>query len=84
MMIVIASAAVAIVSFILYVLERRSKGESIAWTDAGKISLFSGLVTSGVVFATTTDGITGMPEVLHAVSEKASDVQDMFVGTPSF
>ena len=81
MMIVIASAAVAIVAFILYTLERRSKGEPIAWADAGKISLFSGLVTSGVVFATTAESI---PEVVNVVTEKAAEVQDMFVGTPSF
>lgn len=81
MMIVIASAAVAIVAFILYALERRSKGESIAWADAGKISLFSGLVTSGVVFATTAESI---PDVMTTVTEKVSEVQDMFVGLPSF
>ena len=84
MMLVIASAAVAMVAFILYVLERRSKGESIEWADAGKISLISGLLTSGVVFATTTDGIVSIPEVVNTISEKAGDVQDMFVGTPSF
>jgi len=84
MMLVIASAAVAMVAFILYVLERRSKGESIAWADAGKISLLSGLLTSGVVFATTTDGIVSIPEVVNTISEKAGEVQDMFVGTPSF
>ena len=84
MMIVIASVAVAIVAFILYALERRSKGEPILWEQAGKLSLFSGLITSGVVFATTADGITSIPEVVNSVSEKAAEVQDMFVGTPSF
>lgn len=84
MMIVIASLAVAIVSFILYTLERRSKGEPISWENAGKLSLFSGLITSGVVFATTADGIVSIPEVMSTVGEKVSEVQDMFVGTPSF
>lgn len=84
MMIVIASLAVAIVAFILYALERRSKGESISWEHAGKLSLFSGLVTSGVVFATTADGGVSIPEVVNAVTEKAAEVQDMFVGTPTF
>ena len=81
MMIVIASVAVAIVAFILYALERRSKGEPISWEHAGKLSLFSGLVTSGVVFATTAESI---PEIVNTVTEKATEVQDMFVGTPSF
>lgn len=81
MMLVVSSLAVAIVAFILYALERRSKGEPIAWIDAGKISLFSGLVTSGVVFATTMESV---PEVVATVTEKAAEVQDMFVGTPTF
>lgn len=84
MMIVIASLAVAIVAFILYTLERRSKGEPISWDNAGKLSLFSGLITSGVVFATSSDGIGSIPEVVNTVTEKMGEVQDMFVGTPSF
>lgn len=84
MMIIIASLAVAIVAFILYALERRSKGEPISWEQAGKLSIFSGLITSGVVFATTADTVNIVPEIANNVIEKASDVQDMFVGTPTF
>jgi len=81
MMIVIASLSVAIVAFILYALERRSKGEPISWEQAGKLSIFSGLITSGVVFATTAEAVT---DVANNVIEKAAEVQDMFVGSPSF
>jgi hypothetical protein len=81
MMIVIASVAVAIVAFILYALERRSKGEPISWEHAGKLSLFSGLITSGVVFATTAEAL---PEIVTKAAETVADVQDMFVGTPTF
>lgn len=81
MMLVVASLAVAIVAFILYALERRSKGQPIEWADAGKISIFSGLVTSGVVFATTAEAV---PEVVATVTEKVAEAQDMFVGTPTF
>lgn len=84
MMIIVASAAVALVAFILYALERRSKGEPISWEHAGKLSLFSGLITSGVVFATTADGIASIPDVVNTVTEKAIETQDMFVGTPTF
>jgi len=78
---VISSLAVALVSFIIYALERKSKGEPIVWESALKLSLFGGLVTSGVVFATTVD----VPEVAKTVSETVpSAVQEMFVGTPSF
>lgn len=82
MMLAISGVAVALVCFILYTLDRRSKGEPIAWDTAGKLSLFGGLLTSGVVFATTTD--------MSAVAEIASEIsipevtQDMFVGKPTF
>jgi hypothetical protein len=83
MMMVVASMAVALVSFIVYALERRSKKEPIVWEDALKLSLFSGIVTSGVVFASTADVAT-VSEVVKTVSETAVSTQDMFVGTPSF
>ena len=84
MMIIVASVAVALVAFIAYALDRKSKGEPISWETAGKLSLFGGLVTSGVVFATGTEGLT---EVVKTVSENVPNVaaaQDMFVGLPTF
>jgi len=84
MMIIVASVAVALVAFILYALDRKSKGEPIAWDTAGKLSLFGGLITSGVVFASTSDGVV---EVVKTVSENVPaipSVQDMFVGQPTF
>ena len=81
MMIIIASVAVALVAFILYALDRKSKGEPIAWDTAGKLSLFGGLITSGVVFASTSEGVV---EAVKTVSENVSTVQDMFVGQPTF
>jgi len=83
MMLIIASVAVALVSFIVYALERRSKKEPIVWEDAAKLSLFSGIVTSGVVFATTAD-VSTVSEVATTVAETAAVAQDMFVGTPTF
>lgn len=86
MMIVIASVAVALVAFILYALDRKSKDQPIAWDTAGKLSLFGGLITSGVVFATATTS-EGVIEAVKTVSENVpsvSTVQDMFVGQPTF
>ena len=84
MMMIIASIAVALVSFIVYALERRSKKEPIVWEDAAKLSLFSGIITSGVVFASTADVIT-VVDTAKVVTETASSAaQDMFVGTPTF
>jgi hypothetical protein len=81
MMMLVAPIAVALVSFILYALDRKSKGEPISWETAAKITVFGGLVTSGVVFASTTDGVA---EVVKTVSENVPNVQDMFVGVPTF
>ena len=79
MMIVVAALSVALVSFIVYALERRTKSEPIVWEDALKLSLFGGLITAGVVFASTAEAIK---EVVESVDVPA--VQEMFVGTPSF
>ena len=78
-MIVIASIAVALVAFILYALERRSKQEPIVWEDALKLSVFGGLLSAGVVFAATAETVQ---EVAGAVDVAA--IQEMFVGTPTF
>jgi hypothetical protein len=79
MMIAIAAISVALVCFIVYALERRSKDEPIDWTDAGKLSLFGGIISAGVVFATTTDVVTDAVKNMEIPS-----VQDMFVGKPTF
>jgi hypothetical protein len=79
MMIVIASVAVALVSFIVYALERRSKTQPIDWIDASKITIFGGIITACVVFATTSE------VVVDAVKNiEISAVQDIFVGKPTF
>jgi len=82
MMIVIISLAVAIVAFILYTIERKSKDEPIIWIDALKFSLFGGLVSAGIVFTTTAESATSA--VSAAVTEVQALTQDMFVGSPSF
>jgi len=79
MMIPIAAISVALVCFIVYALERRSKSDPIDWADAGKLSLFGGIISAGVVFATTTDVVTDAVKSMDIPS-----VQDMFVGKPSF
>jgi hypothetical protein len=80
MMIVVAGTAVALVCFILYALDRKSKGEPIAWDTAGKLSLFGGLLTSGIVFVTTSD----IPTIVESVKESIPESVDMFVGKPTF
>ena len=79
MIIPIAAVSVALVCFIIYALERRSKGEPIDWLDAGKLSIFGGIITAGVVFATTTDVVTDAVKSMDIPT-----VQDMFIGRPTF
>ena len=84
-MIVVAALSVALVAFILYALERKAKGEAISWEHAGKLSLFAGLITSGVVFATTTEAVSEVvTNSASAITSAIPDIQEMFVGTPSF
>lgn len=81
-MIVITAVAVALVVFILYALERKSKDKPIDWIDAGKLTLFGGLLSSGVVFATTSEVASTVAETVTKVD--IPSVQDMFVGVPTF
>jgi hypothetical protein len=83
MMIVIAAVSVALVCFILYALERRSKSEPINWMDAGKVTVIGGIITAAVVFATTTEMVVDAVKAVDLPSVAAA-TQDMFVGKPSF
>lgn len=78
MMLVVISIAVALVAFIIYALERKSKSEPIVWGDALKLSLFGGLLSAGIVFTTTAEPIK------EIVKEAVPAVQEMFVGNPAF
>jgi hypothetical protein len=82
MMIVVAPIAVALVAFIIYTLDRKSKGEPIVWESAGKLSVFGGLVTAGVVFAMTSEGLADVAKV--ATESAVHTAQEMFVGKPTF
>ncbi len=80
-MLIVASLAVAIVCFILYALDRKSKNEPIDFSQASKLSILGGLLTSGVVFASTAEPVNVVTEV---VKEVIPEAQEMFLGTPSF
>lgn len=83
MMLAVVPVAVALVAFILYALDRRSKEKDLVWPDAMKLTLFSGLITSGVMFATSND-LPALTSAVQVVSETVSSTHDMFVGTPTF
>lgn len=79
MIVLVASIGVALVAFIIYALERRSKSETIVWEDALKLSLFGGILSAGIVFVSTTDMAK---DVVNSV--ELPSAQEMFIGTPSF
>jgi len=71
------AGVIAVLAFVLYVWDRRSKGAAIEWMDAGKLSLSAGGVAAGIAYAM---GGEDNPVIQTAVST----VQDMFVGKPEF
>jgi predicted TIM-barrel enzyme len=85
MMLVVTSVAVALVVFILYALDRKARDEQIEWGQALKLTLFGGVITSGVVFAVTSDSVSDVVTMVENIPAAAKAVtEDMFVGTPSF
>jgi hypothetical protein len=69
---------VVVAAILLYVVDRKSRGEPIDLSILTKITSFSAIVAGGIVFALQSDSVT---EAVTAVTETA---QDMFVGKPSF
>jgi hypothetical protein len=81
MWILYVSVGVALVSFILYALDRRAKEEPIDWFTAAKLMAFGGLMAGGVVY------VTQSPETVELIKEVIPEgpvIQEMFVGTPTF
>jgi hypothetical protein len=81
MMKIYIAVGVALTCFILYALDRKSKGERIEWDIASKLSVFGGLLSGGVAYVassptTILDVVSNVPDIQVA--------QDIFVGTPTF
>ena len=72
--------AVGLVCFILYALDRRSKGESIDWITASKFTIFGASISGGIVYVLKTDTI----DVVLKELPEVPIVQEMFVGVPTF
>ena len=72
------AGAVAVLAFVLYMWDRTSKGETVEWLDAGKLSLSAGSVAGGIAYA------LGSEEAAGAVSSVTAAAQEMFVGKPEF
>lgn len=72
------AGAVAVIAFVLYIWDRRTKGADIEWLDAGKLALGAGGAAGGIAYA------VGADEVAEVVSSVADKAQEMFVGKPEF
>lgn len=72
--------AVALVCFILYALDRRSKNEPIDWFTAGKLSIFGASISGGIVYVLKTDTV----DVILKEIPEIQVPEEMFVGVPTF
>ena len=72
------AGVVAVIAFVLYIWDRKTKGEEIEWLDAGKLALGAGGAAGGIAYA------VGAEDVADAVSSVATQAQEMFVGKPEF
>ena len=71
-------AIVVVAAVVLYIADRKTRGQPIEFPILAKIASFSGLATGGVVIALQSDAVS---EAVSAVTDSA---QDMFVGKPTF
>jgi hypothetical protein len=72
---------VALTCFILYALDRKSRGEQIDFAIAGKFMVLGGLLGGGITYASSSgDILDGLKNVVPEIPI----VQDMFVGAPTF
>jgi hypothetical protein len=72
------AGVVAVIAFVLYIWDRKTKGAEVEWLDAGKLALSAGGAAGGIAYA------VGAEEVTDAVSAVATQAQEMFVGKPEF
>ena len=77
-MLLMVAGVVAVIAFVLYVWDRKSKGDDIEWMDAGKLALGAGATAGGIAYAVGTE------DVADAVTSVAEKAQEMFVGKPEF
>jgi uncharacterized membrane protein YsdA (DUF1294 family) len=76
---------VTLLSFILYVIDRRMRSEPIDWLTALKITTVAALLSGGTGYSLSSDDVTEVIKVAEVVSKtKPEVVEEMFVGVPTF
>ena len=82
MMLFYIAIIVSLLCFVLYVIDRRMRDEPIDWMTALKVSVVGGLLSGGTGYAMGDQEVAEVVEKVAEVSK--SDVQEMFVGVPTF
>ena len=82
MMLIYIAVIVALICFILYVLDRRFRGESIEWLPAIKITLLGGLLSGGIAYIVSSP--ESVTDLVKATVPETAPAQEMFVGVPTF
>jgi dihydrodipicolinate synthase/N-acetylneuraminate lyase len=80
---------VALLCFILYVIDRRMRSEPIDWMTALKVTSVGALLSGGTGYALSSEDVSQVVEkVVEVVKEVPVPVseaaQEMFVGVPTF
>jgi uncharacterized membrane protein YsdA (DUF1294 family) len=85
MMLIYIVVIVTLLSFILYVIDRRMRSEPIDWLTALKITTVAALLSGGTGYSLSSDDVTEVIKVAEVVSKtKPEVVEEMFVGVPTF
>ena len=75
----IVVAVVAVVVFVLYIWDRRTKQQEIDVGDATKLSIGASALAGGVAYA-----MGGSEDVMESVKVAQEAVQEIFVGKPDW
>jgi uncharacterized membrane protein YsdA (DUF1294 family) len=81
-MLIYIAIIVSLLCFVLYVLDRRMRGEPIDWITALKVSVVGALLSGGTGYAMGEPEVAEVIKVAEVVSK--TDSQEMFVGVPTF
>ena len=82
MMLIYVAVIVALICFILYVLDRRFRSEPVDWSAASKLTVLGGLLSGGIAY--TVSSPEAVAEAVKSVVPEIAPVQEMFVGVPTF
>jgi len=75
------AAAITLICFILYAIDRRMNKEPIDWVTAAKICGVGAVVSGGISYSVFAPEVSEVAKVAVPIVETA---QEIFVGSPNF